>query len=230
MTAEFFILALTAAVNPSLVGVDLAVLMNRRPRAMLLCVLLAGVGIAIAIGLIDVLLIRANFVKGESGLGPGARVAIGLLLIGAGLLLKFGLPRRKRREPQAGGKPATDQPSQKKQSWTARALSEPRLGLAAVVGLVMGLPGAVYLTAMHHLATGDFSTANKVAAVVLFAIIEFALVIVPLILLNLRPEATAVMLQRWHKWLLSHGRALGAWVLIGLGAYLTITGLVNLVS
>jgi hypothetical protein len=249
MSAEFFALALIAAVNPSLLGVDLVLLMNRRPRAMLLCVLLGGLGIAITIGLIDVLLIRANFVKSESGLGPGAQVAIGVLLLCAGTLLMFGNPFTRRSSGSALKKPVKvgtlkaeqprdDQPrdepptggarKEKKPSWTERTLREPRLALGVLVGVVLGLPGALYLAAMHKLAAGTYSTLNKVVAVCLFAIIEFALVIIPLILLATRPEQTAAQLERWHKWLLRHGRKLGGWILLALGTYLCVSGLISL--
>ena len=41
MTAEFFTLALVAALNPKLLAIDLLLIENRRTRAMFLC-LLAG--------------------------------------------------------------------------------------------------------------------------------------------------------------------------------------------
>jgi hypothetical protein len=244
MSAEFFALALIAAVNPSLLGVDLMLLANRRPRAMLLCVLVGGVLAAIAIGLIDVLLIRANFVKSEGGLGPGAQLAIGVLLLGAGMLLMFGGPFARRssgsplkkpvkvgtfKEEQPRGEPLAEGPQkEKKPSWTERALREPRLTLAVLVGVVLGLPGALYLAAMHKLASGNYSTANKVVGVCLFAVIEFALAIIPLILLTTRPEQTAALLERSHKWLLKHGRTVGGWILLALGAYLCVRGVISL--
>ena len=43
MTAEFFALAFTAAINPSLLGIDLLLIVNRRPAAMLAFVLAGGI-------------------------------------------------------------------------------------------------------------------------------------------------------------------------------------------
>ena len=40
MNAEFFALAIFAALNPKLLAIDLLLIENRRPRAMFLCVLL----------------------------------------------------------------------------------------------------------------------------------------------------------------------------------------------
>jgi ABC-type enterobactin transport system permease subunit len=41
-----------------------------------------------------------------------------------------------------------------------RTLSEPRLLLAFSIGALIGLPGAAYLTALHNLIAGHYSTAT----------------------------------------------------------------------
>ena len=53
MNAEFFALAFIAALNPKLLALDLLLIENRRPRAMFLCLLLGGMTVALAIGLLD---------------------------------------------------------------------------------------------------------------------------------------------------------------------------------
>jgi Sap, sulfolipid-1-addressing protein len=107
-------------------------------------------------------------------------------------------------------------------------LAEPRLGLATLVGALIGLPGAAYLTALHDLVTGKSSTAAQVVAVVIFVLIEFSLIIIPFAFLELRPEATKAALKNAQDWLLGHARQLMAYTALILGAYLTISGLVRL--
>ena len=51
MNAGFFALAFTSALNPKLLALDLLI-ENRRPRAMFWCVLLGGMTVAVAIGLL----------------------------------------------------------------------------------------------------------------------------------------------------------------------------------
>ena len=216
-------MAFTAAVNPSLFAVDLVALVNRRPRAMLWCVLLGGVGTAVTIGLVDVLVVKIDIVKTQGSLSPGADLALGLLSLAVGALLLTGRFHRQR-------EPAPDRGSADKDNWMQRALREPRLGLAVVVGAVLGLPGAIYLTALHHLVAGDWSTLTKVVAVFVFAIIEFSLIIVPLILLAVRPQGVAAVLEHAQEWLSERGRRLMAYITLVLGAYLTISSLVSLLS
>ena len=221
MTAGFFVLAFTAAVNPSLLAVDLVLLLNQRPRVMLWCVLLGGMGVAVLVGLVDVLVIRSDVVKTQGSLSAGADLGLGLLLLAAGALLLSG---RLRRHHRSG--PAPDQSPKGKSDWMQRALQQPRPGLA----VVLGLPGALYLTELHRLVAGPWSTGTKVAAVFVFVIIEFTLIIVPLILLVVRPQDAAAALQRTQDWLSGHGRQLAACLALALGAYLTISSLVSLLG
>jgi hypothetical protein len=99
-----------------------------------------------------------------------------------------------------------------------------------IIGVLVGLPGATYLTALHNLIAGKYSTAIQVVAVFVFVIIEFLLIIVPWLLLELRPEATADRLRRAQAWLSGHVLVLVVWVCLLLGTYLTVDGLVRLVS
>ena len=190
---------------------------------MLWCVLLGGVGMAVLVGLVDVLVVKADLVKTQGSLSPAADLTLGLLLLAVGVLLVTGHFSKQQ-------KPAPDRSSADKSNWMQRALREPRLGLAVVVGAVLGLPGAVYLTALHLLVSDKSSTETRVVAVFLFAIIEFTLIIVPLILLTLRPGAAATVIERSQDWLKRHGRRLSAYAALVLGAYLTISSLVSLLG
>jgi hypothetical protein len=88
-----------------------------------------------------------------------------------------------------------------------------------LVGALVGIPGAAYLSALDDLVTGKSSTATQVVAVVIFVLIEFSLVIIPFVFLELRPEATKAALKNAQDWLLSHARQLMAYTALILGAY-----------
>jgi hypothetical protein len=227
MNAEFFALAFVAALNPKLLAVDLLLIENRRPRAMFLCVLLGGMTVALTIGLLDVLVFHADALKAQGTASAGVDLALGLLLLAAGALVATGRlhGRRKAPVPAGDGQP---EKKEKKDGWAQRALAEPRLGLAILVGALAGLPGGAYLSALHNLVTGKSSTATQVIAVIIFVIIEFSLVIIPFAFLELRPEATKALLKHSQDWLLSHARQLMAYTAVILGAYLAISGLVHL--
>jgi hypothetical protein len=225
MNAEFFALAFVAALNPKLLAIDLLLIENRRPRAMFLCVLLGGMTVALTIGLLDVLVFHADAAKAQGTASASVDLALGLLLLAVGGLVATGRLHGRRKAPVLAG---DGQPEKKKDGWAQRVLSEPRLGLAMLVGALAGLPGGAYLSALHNLVTGKSSTATQVVAVIIFVIIEFSLIIIPFAFLELRPEATKALLKSSQDWLLSHARRLMAYTALILGAYLAISGLVLL--
>jgi hypothetical protein len=225
VNAAFFGLALVAALNPKLLAVDLLLIENRRPRAMFLCLLLGGMGTAITVGFLDVFVLQADAVKTQGSASAGLDLALGVPLLILGILLATGRLHRRRKTapPGAGGKPA------KGEGWAQRVLREPRLGLAIVIGAVVGTPGAAYITALHQLITGKSPAGAQAVAVVIFAVIEFALIIVPYAFLELRPEATKARLRRVQAWLAGHARQLIAYALIIAATYMTVTGLTRLI-
>jgi Sap, sulfolipid-1-addressing protein len=124
--------------------------------------------------------------------------------------------------------PAPPDKPEKKDGWAQRVLAEPRLGLAMLVGALVGIPGASYLTALHDLVTGKSPTATQVIAVVIFVIIDFMLIIIPFGFLELRPAATKAALKHAQDWLMKHALRLMATIALLLGAYLAVSGLVRL--
>ena len=227
MNAEFFALAFAAALNPKLLALDLLLIENRRPRAMFLCVLLGGMTVALTIGLLDVLTVHADAIKSQGKVSAGVDLALGLLLLALGALLATGRLHRRRRIPVPAGTAPPEKP-EKKDSWAQRVLAEPRLGLAMLVGALIGLPGASYIAALHNLVAGKDSTAVQVVAVVVFVIIDFLLIIIPFLFLELRPEATKAALKRTQDWLLGHAMQLMVGIALALGTYLTVSALVRL--
>jgi len=224
-------LAFTAVLNPKLLAVDLLLIENRRPRAMFLCVLLGGLTVGITIGLLDVLVFHLDAINSQKTVSAGVDLALGLLLLTVGALVATGRLHGRRKAPVPAGDGQSGKPQKKKKKkdgWAARVLAEPRLGLAMLVGALCGIPGASYLTGLHILITSKTSTANQVIGVILFVLIEFLLIIIPFVFLELRPEATKAALGRSQEWLLGHARQLMAYTALILGAYLTISAAVRL--
>jgi hypothetical protein len=227
MNAEFFALAFFAALNPKLLAIDLLLIENRRPRAMFLCILLGGLTVGLTIGLLDVLLFHIDAVNSQKTVSAGVDLALGLFLLAAGALVATGRLHGRRKAPVPAGDGHPEQP-EKKDGWAQRALAEPRLGLAMLIGAVCGIPGASYLTGLHILITSKSSTANQVVGVVLFVLIEFLLIIIPFVSLELWPEATKARLKTAQAWLVGHARQLMGYTALILGAYLAVSALVRL--
>lgn len=229
----FFALAFIAAANPKLLALDLLLIENRRPRAMFASILAGGLATGVTIGLIDVLLVNTQAVPSERNISAGVDLAVGLILLLIGGLLMTGLLARAwGLRPQSAKRAAKKQQrlANPQDSWATRVLREPRLGIAALIGIICGLPGASYLTALRGLRIGNYSTATQVVGVLVFVIIEFLLIIVPWLFLELWPARTTDLLRRSQVWLTGHVMALIAWICILLGAYLTVTAVLHLLS
>jgi hypothetical protein len=97
-----------------------------------------------------------------------------------------------------------------------------------LAGALIGIPGAAHLSALRNLITGKSSDVTQVAAVVVFVLIEFALIIIPFVFLELRPGGTKAALK--HAPRLAAGPRPAAH---GLhrpdpGRYLAVSGLIRL--
>jgi hypothetical protein len=227
VNAGFFALALGSALNPKLLAIDVLLARNRRRRAMFLAVLLVGVGVGVTIGLVDVLVVQASAtIAAQRQASSAVDLALGTLLVIIGALVLAKWLRQRRAPAPAGG--SQPRPAKKKNGWTERVLMEPRVGLGMVVGAIIGLPGALYLTALHRLVAGNWSTATQVAAVIVFVVIEFMLIIIPFLFLEFRPVGTVAALEQSQGWLVTHARLVVGSIALGLGAYLVITAIVRL--
>jgi Sap, sulfolipid-1-addressing protein len=225
MTATFIGLACLAALNPKLLVVDLLLIGNRRPVPMFVCFMLGGMGFAVAIGLADVLVLQADAIKTQGSLSAGLDLALGIPLVAVGALLASGLLHRRQRQPHV--RPA-DKPPPRIQAWAQQVLHEPKFALAVIIGAAAGTPGAEYLVSLHGVVTGTAPTAVQAADVVVFVVIEFALVIIPFAFLVARPEGVKAAVERFKVWLIKHVlQVMGAVALVA-GGYMVISGVLRL--
>ena len=233
MNAEFFALAFLAGLNPKLLALDLLLIENRRPRAMFLWLLAGGLTVGVTIGLLDVLVFHIDAITQQGSVSAGVDLALGLLLLAAGALVATGRLHGRPKAPVPAGdrqpeKPEKKEKKEKQDSLAQRLLAEPRVGLAVLVGAVIGIPGASYLTALHHLVAGKYSTTTQVIAVFVFVFIAFWPIIIPFTFLELRPQTTKARLKSAQSWLLGHAKRLVVAVALLLGVYLTVSALVRL--
>jgi hypothetical protein len=231
MNARFFGLAFLAALNPKLLGLDVLLIQNTRPRLMFSGFLLGCMTMCVSIGLLDVFVLRSDAIKTQGQASAGLDLALGVPLVILGALTATGRLHRRRQAPApapGGQPPAADGKPTKRGGWEQRLVSKPRFGIAVLLGAVAGTPGADYVIALHQLVTGKSSTAAQAVAVVVFALIEFSLVIIPFVFLLVRPAATETQLLHAQHWLRSHARQVLATVALLVGAFMVISGLIRL--
>ena len=85
MTGMFFALAFLSAINPKLLGVDLLLIDNERPRRMFLCFLLGGMGLAVTIGLLDVFILQSDTLSTQGSASASVDLVVGIPLVAVGV-------------------------------------------------------------------------------------------------------------------------------------------------
>jgi hypothetical protein len=245
--AAFTGLAFLAALNPKLFAVDLILVGNQRPRAMFLCFLIGGAGLAVALGLVDVFLVKQHAINSQGPPSAWLDLALGIPLLAVGALVATGHLHGRRHHATPAVQPAATAPApagrahqweEKEEQrakelthdWTQKLMHKPVYWLAIVVGLVAGTPGGQYLIGMHLVAVGNSPSAVKAALVVAFVLVEFALVIVPLVLLTVRPQGADRSIKGFKGWLTGHSRQIVAAAALIAGSYMTISALVRLLG
>jgi len=192
---NLILLALAATVYPTLLAGVLLILTQPNPLRMLVGFLVGGMAISVIAGFVLVKVLEASDVvsKSHSSSKPIADIVIGAasLLVAGGVWsghIKRGFRKRKAPEPQQAQKPSS--------SLTSRVLSRGSVTMAFIVGLVLNLPGVWYLDALVGIAKAKSSTASALLQILVFNVIMFALVEVPIVAYLVDPDRAASLVNK----------------------------------
>jgi Sap-like sulfolipid-1-addressing protein len=225
--AHIILLALAAAVFPTLIACVAIMISRPEPRRLLVAFYAGGMIVSIAAGIV----VLDAFKRGDSIVGnsssspnPGTSIAMGLIALLLGWLMISGrgralLDRWRRRHPRRREQ-KRDGPS-----WAERHLDDANVPVAFAIGAAINLPGPFYVLALGDIATGGYGRAAELGLILLFNAIMFVLIEVPLAGYLLRPERTAERVGELATWLNANGlRVMGALVVL-VGASLVVQGL-----
>ena len=159
--AHIVLLALAAAVFPTLIACVAIMISRPEPRRLLLAFYAGGVLVSVTAGVV----VLAVFEDGDAVLGntsahanPGTSIVLGLvsLLLAWLMSSRRGHARLQRlRDRRAPRRARADRGP----SWAERHLSRANAAVAFAVGAAINLPGPFYLLALGELATGGYPSA-----------------------------------------------------------------------
>jgi len=205
--------AFMAALYPPALLVVAYLLGGPRPVRSSLAFLAGAATVTVGIGVAVVLVLKGTGLDDSSQhrtIPPGIDVALG----GALLMLAVVVARRPRRPPKP------DASDRKQRS---------AVGLC-LFGAAMYIPSIFYLTALHEISQGEASGAQTALSLILIALIVLLFVEVPLLLYVAAPDRTARILGSWNGWLSQHARTIIIVAAAVIGAYLLVSGIVDLVN
>jgi hypothetical protein len=236
--ATIILLGLAAAVYPQLLAVVVVILTRPKPKPLLWACYLGGLFVALGCSVALLAIFRSNgSVAGTSShrLGPSAYLVGGVIAVVVASLVatrrRWGvpgrgsprLPRRDQNDDDAPGamKRATSRAYQ--------ALAEGSLAFAVVVGGMLAVPGPFDLLAFGHMARGGYTTIELGGSIVVFTLIKFLLIEVPIVSYAISPARTSAQVSRFSHWMAANKLEVIAAVVGVIGLVLIARGIGGLV-
>ena len=225
---QVFLLSLTAALNPILVGASTVMLLLPNPRKLMLGYLLGALMTSITLGLVIVFALKGSSTVSttQNTVSPAVDLALGAILLVAAFVLATGRDKRiaAGRQARKGAKEDKGPPR-----WQ-QALSKGSARTTFVVGAVLTLPGASYLAGLHHIEKENLSTSATVLTIIGFNLIMLILLELPLLSYTIAPNWTPGAIDRAKAWAARNGHQAAVIALSVIGGALIIKGIVGLVS
>jgi hypothetical protein len=227
---DIFLLAFLAALYPSLLAATTVMLLLPHPKRLLLGYLCGAAMTSVTLGLIIVFALRhAGLTKTtQVTLGPGEDIVLGCLALAIAFVLHSGRDRKlveRRRERKA----AKSEDKQGPPRWQ-QALGRGSARTTFVVGALLTLPGATYLTALYRISDENLADPLTVLTVVAFNAIMLMLLEIPLLAYTFAPDWTPKAIERFKHKLSERGRTWGIRVAAALGLLMIARGVIALLA
>lgn len=228
---SIILLAVAAAVYPQLLAVVVIILTRPNPQPLLWASYVASMVVSVGSSVLIYLAFQSReSIAGTSSqrLGPAAYLTVGVIAVVAAIVMtshrgrelidrKRPAPRRDTRRARPGSATVA-----RGRARAERSLSEGSLIVACLVGAVLAVPGPFDLLALGRLARHGSGVVAAAGAMVVFALIKFALIEVPIACYAINPDGTAVWVGRFSTWMATNK-------LVGVAAIVGLVGLVLIV-
>jgi hypothetical protein len=221
---SIILLALAAAVYPQLLAVVVIILTRPNPRPLLLACYLASLLVSVASSVLIFLVFRSRgSVAGTSShrLGPAAYLVVGAIAVFVAILIATPSGREllDRHRPMSRGREPRPRPGSRAAAKTRaraeRALSEGSVLVACLVGVLLAVPGPFDLVAVGRLARGGYGVLTAAVVMVVFALIKFILIEVPIAGYTIDRRRTAATVSRFSRWMQAN-KVAGVATVVGL--------------
>ncbi|MGV0743982.1 GAP family protein [Mycolicibacterium sp. XJ870] len=213
MWIPLLVMAVAVSLEPFRIGMTVLMLNRPRPGLQLLAFLAGGFAMGTAVGVVVLFLLRPALGSAHFTL-PKVQIVVGAVILAAAAVVATGV--RERRPDKAPGLVATR---------TRQLLNGRSLWTAGVAGVGIALPSVDYLAALALIVASGAAAATQVSALLLFNVVAFALVEIPLVSYFVAPDRTRATLSALHDWLQTQRHRKMAAVLAAIGCVLLVAGL-----
>ncbi|MFC7673860.1 GAP family protein [Mycolicibacterium sp. GCM10028919] len=223
MWIPLLMMAVAVSLEPFRIGMTVLAINRPRPALQLLAFLAGGFVMGIAVGVVVLFVLRPALGSAHFTL-PRVQIVVGLVLLVNAALVAAGLLSR---STTTGGGLAERIPA----SISGRArrlLNGGSLWTAGVAGLGIALPSIDYVAALALIVASGATAATQFGALLVFNVVAFALVEIPLLCYLVAPDRTRSMLAALYDWLRAQGRRGVAVLLAVVGCALVGVGFAGL--
>ncbi|MBU8808366.1 GAP family protein [Mycolicibacterium goodii] len=222
MWIPLLLMAVVISLEPFRIGMTVLMINRPRPALQLSTFLAGGFVMGIAVGVVVLFVLRPALGSAHFTL-PRVQMAVGAVILVNAVLVATGLLGGNRRDVEAPpGRmrrvlaPVADR--------TRSLLTGRSLWAAGVAGLGIALPSVDYLAALALIVASGAAASTQFGALMLFNVVAFALVEIPLLCYLVAPDRTRATLAAVYEWLKARGRhgfaallAVAGCMLLGVG-------------
>jgi hypothetical protein len=211
-------LAVLSALSPAALLVAAVYLSSASPRRALAIYLAGAVAMTVVLGVVLLVVIHAGGLNHPRQRQPryGVRLGLGVIALGAGLVISRRTPRPARPD--------------KKPGLLTRMITNPAPLAAFAVGLLVFAPSVSFIAAVQVIATAKASDAYDALALAVVVLIDVMFVWLPLGFHVVAPDATARAVNAVNAWLRAHSHVLTVVLLAVAGLALIGNGIYGLVT
>lgn len=222
------VMALAVSLEPFRIGMTVLMLNRPKPLLQLLAFVAGGFAMGLTVGATVLFLLRRVLLRSTYFTLPRVQILIGALALAAaaGLAAKVAADRRR---GSRGVPPDRDRAGPAWLTTRLRRLLDGRsLWVAAAAGLGIALPSVDYLAALALILASGAPVMTQLGALLMFNVIAFSLVEIPLVAYLLAPTATRAAMTALQDWIRSRRRIEVAGLLVAVGLVLLAAGLADL--
>jgi len=216
MLVTVLVMACAVSVEPFRVGMTVLMLNRPRPALHLLAFLLGGVAMGTTVGLVVLFVFRRRLLESSYFTLPRVQILIGFLALLVAVVVALPVSGRLGSRPARLARPAQ------------RLLSGYSLWVAGIAGLGIALPSVDYLATLAVILASRATALTQVAVLLMYIVVAFALVEIPLLAYLLAPKTTAMSMTTLHNWIRSRRRPEVATLLAAAGCVFIVVGMAGL--
>ena len=218
-------MAVAVSLEPFRIGMTVLLINRPRPGLQLLAFLVGGFVMGTAVGVIVLFVLHPALGSAHFNL-PKVQIVVGAVVLVNAALVATGVIGGGRRGDKAEGR--TDRFVGPLATRTRQLLTGRSLWAAGAAGLGIALPSIDYVAALALIVASGAAAGIQFGALMLFNVVAFALVEIPLLSYLVSPDRTRATLSALNDWLRAQGRRGVAILLAAVGCVLLGVGFAGL--